>query len=156
LAHPDFLVIGGGIMGISLALETKRRFRDATVVLIEKEPACGMHASGRNSGVLHAGFYYTADSLKARLTVDGNRELTDYCLARGLPINRCGKLVVARSEAELVGLDELARRGMVNGVKLETVNAEEARRLEPRVRTVDRALFSPMTSSGDPVAVVGR
>ncbi|HEX9581929.1 MAG TPA: FAD-dependent oxidoreductase [Gemmatimonadales bacterium] len=152
--HPDFLIIGGGIMGVSLALEVKRRHGDARVVLIEKEPACGLHASGRNSGVLHAGFYYTADSLKARFTADGNRELTEYCLARGLPINRCGKLVVARNQAELGGLDELARRASVNGVRLESISAEDARKIEPRVKTWERALFSPTTSSVDPRAVM--
>ena len=82
--HPDFLIIGGGIIGLNLALQAKARHPGARVVLIEKEDACGTHASGRNSGVLHAGFYYTADSLKARFTRDGNRRLTRYCLDRGL------------------------------------------------------------------------
>ena len=74
----DFLVIGGGIVGLTIALEALRRFDGAEVTLIEKEPACGLHASGRNSGVLHAGFYYSADSLKARLTRDGNHAMTVY------------------------------------------------------------------------------
>jgi L-2-hydroxyglutarate oxidase LhgO len=104
--------------------------------------------------VLHAGFYYTADSLKARLTVDGNREMTAYCEERKLPINRCGKLVVARNQAELAGLDELSRRAGVNGVRLEKVSAEEARQIEPRATTFERALFSPTTSSVDPAAVM--
>lgn len=151
----DFLVIGGGIIGIATALELKRRFSDCAVTVIEKEPRCGLHASGRNSGVLHAGFYYTADSLKARFTRDGNRELTEFCLERGLPINRCGKLVVARNEGELSGLEELLRRGRANGVTLEYLTAEDARRIEPRVKTFERALFSPSTSAVDPKAVLG-
>src|SRR6266853_3835330 len=122
----DFLVVGGGIVGLSIAREWKRRFRDARVALIEKEAECGLHASGRNSGVLHAGFYYAADSLKARFTREGNSQLTSYCAARRLPINRCGKLVVARTPAELVGLAELLRRGRVNGVPLEEVTAAQA------------------------------
>jgi len=150
----DFLVIGGGIIGVSVARELKRRYRDCAVALIEKEPACALHASGRNSGVLHAGFYYTADSLKARFTRDGNRELTAYCEERALPINRCGKLVVAQNEADLPALDELLRRGRANGVPLEAITADEARRIEPRVRTYERALYSPTTSSVDPVRVV--
>lgn len=72
----DFLLIGGGIVAVTLGLEAKRRFPEAEVLLIEKEPACGLHASGRNSGVLHAGFYYSADSLKARLSRVGNGDLT--------------------------------------------------------------------------------
>jgi (S)-2-hydroxyglutarate dehydrogenase len=151
---PDFLVIGGGIIGISVARELRRRHPGAAVTLLEKEPAWGQHASGRNSGVLHAGFYYAADSLKARFTREGNSELTSYCAARGLAINRCGKLVVARTPAEHAGLAELLRRGRVNGVALDEVTAAEARGLEPRVKTCERALFSPTTSSIDPHAVL--
>src|SRR6516164_5035358 len=103
----DFLVVGGGVVGISIARELKRRFGDARIALVEKEPECGLHASGRNSGVIHAGFYYTADSLKAKFTRDGNRLMQEYCDLRGLRVNRCGKLVVARDESELGGLDEL-------------------------------------------------
>jgi L-2-hydroxyglutarate oxidase LhgO len=150
----DFLVIGGGVIGVNLALQAKHRFPDAHVALIEKEANFGAHASGRNSGVLHAGFYYTSDSLKARLTRDGNRQLTDYCEKRGLGINRCGKLVVAKNADELPVLDELMLRARQNGVELQDINEEEAREIEPRVRTCGRALFSPVTSSIDPAEVM--
>jgi len=150
----DVLVIGGGIIGISIARELRRRWPDATVAVLEKEPACGRHASGRNSGVLHAGFYYTADSLKARFTRDGNRALRDYCRERRLPLNECGKLVVAKSEADHPQMDELLRRGARNGVALESITAEEARRIEPRVKTCERAIFSPHTATADPGAVL--
>lgn len=152
--HSDFLVIGGGVIGLSVARELKRRHGDCTVTLIEKEPACALHASGRNSGVLHAGFYYTADSLKARFTRDGNRELTAYCDARGIALNRCGKLVVAQSAADLPALDELLRRGRANGVTIEAISADDAKRIEPRVRTYERALYSPTTSSVDPARLM--
>lgn len=150
----DFLVVGGGIIGINLALELKRRHTDGHVTLIEKEPSWGLHASGRNSGVLHAGFYYTPDSLKARFTREGNRQLTDYCETRGLRVNRCGKLVVAQDPADLAGLDQLLERGRANGVPLEDLSQAEARRIEPRVKTHVRALFSPTTASVDPVQVL--
>jgi len=150
----DFLVIGGGIVGASIARELKRRYATASVTLIDKEAHVGMHASGRNSGVLHAGFYYTADSLKARFTRDGNRELTEYCLANNLDIRQCGKLVVARNEDEDRLLDELAERGRLNGVELEMVSADDAARIEPRARTYSRALYSPNTSSADPGQVI--
>lgn len=150
----DFLVIGGGIVGLTMALEAKRRHPGSRVTLIEKEKHCGLHASGRNSGVLHAGFYYTADSLKARFTREGNRRLTEYCMERGLRINRCGKLVVARHEAELAGLDELLKRGRHNGVVIHEVTEQEARGIEPRVKTYTKALFSPTTSSIDPGQVM--
>ena len=112
-----------------------------------------MHASGRNSGILHAGFYYSADSLKARFSREGNAALTAYCVEKGLRINRCGKLVVAQDESELAGLDELLRRGRVNNVRLEEITEAEAQRIEPRVRTFQRAIFSPTTSAVDPTEV---
>ncbi len=150
----DFLVIGGGVIGINLALEAKRRHPDAEIILIEKESGCGAHASGRNSGVLHAGFYYTADSLKARLTRDGNLRLTEYCAERGLGINRCGKLVLAKNDQELPVLDELLARARHNGVELTEVSEQETREIEPRARFHGRALFSPATATVDPRAVM--
>ncbi len=149
----DYAVIGGGIIGIAIARELKIRFPTKSVVLLEKEADTAEHGSGRNSGVLHAGFYYTADSMKARFCRDGNRALRAYCRARGLPLNQCGKLVVAKRSSELPALDELLRRGLANGVNVEMLSLDEARRIEPRVRTVERALWSPDTASGDPVAV---
>ena len=150
----DFLVVGGGVVGLSLARALGRRHHGARVVVLEKEPRCGEHASGRNSGVLHAGFYYTAESLKARLCRDGNAAMTAYCLERGLRINRCGKLVVAKDASQLAALDELLRRGRMNGVAVEEITAAAAREIEPRVRTHERALWSPTTSSVDPAEVM--
>lgn len=151
---PDILVIGGGIIGTAVARELKQRHTDAQVVVLDKEQTGHAHGSGRNSGVLHAGFYYTADSHKAAFTREGNRRLTEYCLARDLPLNRCGKLVVTRSESQLDQLDELKRRGEVNGVPLEVLTAAQAQAIEPRAKTVERALFSPTTATVDPRAVV--
>ncbi len=150
----DYLIIGGGIVGVTVAIELKRREPRARVTLLEKEPDCGRHASGRNSGVIHAGFYYSADSMKARFCRDGNRRLRAYCRERGLPLNECGKLVVAKDERELAGLDELLRRARANHVKLEMIDEADARRIEPRVKTCQRALWSPTTASADPVAVI--
>src|SRR6266487_760786 len=150
----DFLVVGGGIVGLTLALELKRRHTNSSVTLLEKELACGLHASGRNSGVLHAGFYYSANSLKAQLTRDGNTQLAAYCTERGLPLSRCGKLVVATSAEDLEGLEELQRRGVANGVRLEALSAAEIRRIEPRARTHEWALFSPSTATVAPAVVV--
>ena len=150
----DFLVIGGGVIGINIARNLRSKFPEASVHLLEKETTGSHHASGRNSGVLHAGFYYTADSLKAKFTRDGNKLLAAYCNEKGIPINRCGKLVVAQKEGELTGLDTLMQRGQQNGVELQTVTESEAREIEPCVKTVRRALYSPNTSSVDPVQVV--
>lgn len=151
----DFLVIGGGVVGLTVSVQLRRKWPEATVVIIEKERECGLHASGRNSGVLHAGFYYSADSLKARFTRDGNAALRDFCLEKGLRINECGKLVVARDERELDALDELARRGEANGVAVAMVSDADAKRIEPRVKTFRRAIWSPTTATADPREVIG-
>lgn len=150
----DFLIIGGGLIGINLARSLKKSFRDAKIIVIEKEPTCGWHASGRNSGVLHAGFYYTPDSLKAKFTRLGNEMLTEYCIDKQIPMNKCGKLVVTKNEQDLPSLDELLRRGIQNGVTLEEVSEEEAKKIEPRALTYQRALFSPTTSSVNPKHVI--
>ena len=150
----DFLIIGGGIIGLSVARELKRRFSDTSVTLLEKEESLGLHASGRNSGVIHAGFYYSADSLKAKLTRAGNQAMIAYCESKGIPVNRCGKLVVATQESDLAQLDELLRRGEANQVPLESVSEAEARKIEPRAKTLERAIFSPTTASADPRRVI--
>lgn len=150
----DFAVVGGGVIGMNVASELRRRHPGARVRLVEKEAAPGLHASGRNSGVLHAGFYYTADSLKARFTRTGNALLTAYCDEKGLRLNRCGKLVVARDESDLPGMSELLRRGRANGVPLAEVSEHEARAIEPRVKTFQKALFSPTTATVDPGEVM--
>ena len=150
----DFLIIGGGIIGISIARELKKRYPNASQILIEKEADFGLHASGRNSGVLHAGFYYTADSFKAKFTQKGNQRLTEYCASKNIPVNRCGKLVVAKNEAELSQLDELMARAQANGVSMDSITEKEAKNIEPRVKTFERALFSPTTASVNPSEVV--
>ena len=150
----DFLVIGGGIVGINVARELKDVFPDTRVILIEKEKECGVHASSRNSGVLHAGFYYSPDSLKAKFTRIGNKLLTKYCDSNHIPVNKCGKLVVAKDLSEHVHLDELLKRGKNNGIELEDITEAEALSIEPRVKTSGRAIFSPTTSSVNPHKVM--
>ena len=150
----DFLVIGGGIIGLNIARFLKKKYTDCRVTVIEKEYAVGMHASGRNSGVLHAGFYYTADSLKAKFTKDGNKALSDYCEEKKILINKCGKIVVPLNEREDKLLDILMERGSRNDVKLKEISREEVSEIEPRAYTWNRAIFSPTTSTADPLAVI--
>jgi L-2-hydroxyglutarate oxidase len=155
LQPADFLIVGGGIIGVCIARELRRRFPGKSVTVVEKETDCGLHASGRNSGVIHAGFYYTADSLKARFTRQGNLALRAYCAERKIPVRECGKLVVAQGPHDLPQIDELLRRGAANGVPLEAITEAEAKKIEPRVRTFERAIFSPSTASADPRQVIG-
>lgn len=150
----DFLVVGAGIVGLAIARELNLRHPKAKIIILEKEPHLAEHGSGRNSGVLHAGFYYTADSLKARFTVEGNRMLTEYCQSRGLPLNPCGKVVVARSESEVAGIHELKKRGDKNGSELFLIDEKELSELEPNAKTCKLALWSPKTSTINPVLLM--
>jgi len=150
----DFLVIGGGIVGVTIAIALADKYSDALIVVIDKENAPGLHASGRNSGVLHAGFYYSANSLKARFTQNGNQELTTFCKAKGLALNDCGKLVVAKNEQEDAVLDILLERGLGNGVSLDMLSVDEAKKIDPAVKTWKRALYSPATAVVDPIQVL--
>lgn len=150
----DYLIVGAGILGLSVAKNIVDKNPNAKVVIIDKEKDIGLHASGRNSGVLHAGFYYHPDSLKAKFTRIGNEELTKYCEEKGLRINKCGKVVVARSEEDLKTLYELKRRGDANGVQLYVVDEKELSEIEPNAKTFQKALWSPRTAVVDPKEVI--
>lgn len=150
----DFAVVGAGVVGLALARQLATTHPDASVTVFDKEPALASHASGRNSGVLHAGFSYRPDSLKARLTRSGNVLLHEFCAEHGVPLRRAGKVVVARSPHEAGRLHELLARARANDVPAELVDERGLAELEPLARTVDRALWSPTTSSADPVQVV--
>lgn len=149
----DFLIIGAGIIGLTIARELAGKYPGAGIIVLEKESAVSNHSSGRNSGVLHAGFYYTADSLKARFTVHGNREMKAFCREKGLKLNECGKVVIAKYEDEIELLHELLSRGTRNGVNLRLIDEQELGEIEPRARTVANALYSPDTATIDPVEI---
>ncbi|OGX24363.1 MAG: FAD-dependent oxidoreductase [Omnitrophica WOR_2 bacterium RIFCSPHIGHO2_01_FULL_48_9] len=149
----DYLIIGSGIIGLSIAASLKKIKPSAKLLIVDKEEKVAYHASGRNSGVLHAGFYYTADSLKARFTVAGNKAMKEYCRLKNLPINECGKLVVAQNPDELEKLHELERRGQRNGSNVRLIDEKEASTIEPNVKTYKKALYSPDTASVDPTQI---
>jgi L-2-hydroxyglutarate oxidase LhgO len=150
----DVAVIGGGIVGLALADAWLTRHPGSSVLVLDKEERLAEHASGRNSGVMHAGFYYAPDSLKAQLTRRGNQMLKAFCAERGVPVRETGKVVVTTSAEQLTSLDELYSRGQANGVPLEMVDEAALREIEPLARTHERALWSPSTAVADPVAVV--
>jgi L-2-hydroxyglutarate oxidase len=149
----DLAVVGGGILGLAVARELTGRHAGLRAVVLEREPEPGMHQTGHNSGVVHAGIYYTPGSLKARLCTTGARELYDYCDEHGVPYSRSGKLIVARDASELGRLDELERRGRANGVPgLRRLDSDGLREVEPHARGVS-ALHSPFTGVVDFQAV---
>lgn len=143
----DCVVIGAGVVGLAFARHLALRHRE--VVVLEAEDRIGTGISSRNSEVIHAGIYYPAGSLKARLCVAGNRALYAYCEARNVAHRRCGKLIVATDASEIEALRQLRGRAEANGVlDLQWLDAEAARRLEPRIRCA-AALLSPSTGIVD-------
>jgi (S)-2-hydroxyglutarate dehydrogenase len=141
----DVVVVGAGILGLATARELQARRPGARVAVVDKEAVVGAHQTGHASGVVHRGVYYAPGSLKARLCVEGAERLLRYCDDRGIPILRCGKVVVASTADELSRLEGLYRRSIANGVpRVELIDRERLRELEPNVAGV-KALHSPET-----------
>lgn len=151
----DVAIIGAGIIGLSIAKELKTQFPDLTLALFEKEKTLGIHASGRNSGVLHAGIYYTSDTLKANFCTEGRKETASYCVENKLPIKEMGKVILPLAERDDQVLQTLYQRAVANGVKAEIIDESELKRLEPKAFSVTgKALFSPHTSIIEPMALL--
>jgi L-2-hydroxyglutarate oxidase LhgO len=149
VAQADVGIIGAGILGLATALRLLQAHPGLRVALVEKEPGIARHQTGHNSGVVHAGLYYTPGSLKARLCREGKRDLEAYCQEHGIPIERTGKLVIALDASELPALAAIRERATANEVPgLEEVGPERIRELEPHAAGI-RALWSPSTGIVD-------
>ena len=144
----DLTIIGGGIVGVSCAWHLKRRYPDASIVLVEKETAIARHQTGHNSGVIHAGVYYQPGSLKADFCKRGAAQTLQFCREHGLPFNQCGKLLVATNPLEYDRMTALQDRCIQNGITVERLNAAHLRRLEPNIRGLG-ALKVPATGIAD-------
>ena len=141
----DIAIIGGGIIGLATAMRLTQEHPDRKVAVIEKEPEVAVHQTGHNSGVIHAGIYYAPGSQKANFCSTGGRLLREFCDARGIEYEMCGKLIVAVNESEVPVLEELYRRGTANGAEgLAVIGPEELREHEPHVSGV-KAIWSPNT-----------
>jgi (S)-2-hydroxyglutarate dehydrogenase len=152
-SHHDVIIVGGGIVGLAVALEISRRFPHLRLLLLEKEDRVGRHQSGHNSGVIHSGIYYKPGSLKAKLCVAGAAAMVEFCREHRIPHSTCGKVIVATSQEELQPLEELRRRGEANGVPgVRLVGSAELRELEPNAAGL-AALVVPSTSITDYAAV---
>ena len=131
-----FVIVGGGILGLTVAHRLMTDRPNASVTLIEKEPGWAAHQTGHNSGVIHAGVYYKPGSLKATLCKAGNASIVDFCKEHGLPYEICGKLIVATEESELPRLHNLHERSLANGLPVRLIGPAEAAEYEPRVAAV--------------------
>ncbi len=138
----DVVVVGAGIIGLAAARALRLRHPGVRVVNLDKEDSIGSHQTGHNSGVIHSGVYYRPGSLKATLVASGRSELIRLCQEHGLPLDRCGKIIVATRESELPRLHDLSRRAEANGVRAELIDREAMRRIEPHVEG-HRALHVP-------------
>lgn len=149
----DILIIGCGITGLTIARElTERNFEN--IIIIDKESHIGSHASGRNSGVLHSGVYYSAGSLKARFCVEGNRLMKEYCIENNLPIKNIGKVIVAADEKRLENLYELKKRADHAGAVAKIIDEKQLAEIEPNAFTFEKALFCPDTSVVSPLQIL--
>ncbi|MDO5630266.1 MAG: L-2-hydroxyglutarate oxidase [Paracoccus sp. (in: a-proteobacteria)] len=153
--HPDLVVVGGGILGLATAFEAQQRDPAARVLVLEQEHQLASHQTGRNSGVIHAGVYYPAGSLKARFCREGAEATRAFCDAEDIRHDTCGKLIVATTETEIPRMQALLERARANGIDIAPVSGDEARRLEPNIQ-VTAALISPATGITDFGAIARR
>lgn len=155
--HFDFLVVGGGILGLSIADKLLVAHPTSKIAVLEKEPGLGYHGSGRNSGVLHSGIYYPEKSLKARLCARGAAMLRNFCEEEKLAIDKIGKVILPTSAEDDSTLTLLMTRAKANGVEASLVNEAELKTIEPLCRSASgRAIHVPQCAVVNPIEVLTR
>ena len=153
----DILIVGGGMVGLSIAYQLVKRKISKNIIILEKEREIGLHSSGRNSGVLHAGIYYKPNSLKAKVCISGAKRLASWIEERGLPLYKCGKVIVPQKEDLDYQLDLLLERGKTNGAEVRLIDEKNLRKLIPEAKSsTGRALWSPNTSVVNPIIILQR
>ncbi len=144
----DHIVVGGGIVGLATGMTLLERNPGSSLALLEKESGLGLHQTGHNSGVIHAGIYYTPGSLKAELCRVGAAATKEFCTEHGIPFETCGKLIVATNDLEVGRMNALYDRSIANNVEVERIDAAELKRREPEISGLG-ALFVPSTGIVD-------
>ena len=151
----EFLIIGGGMVGLSIAYQLISRKISKRIIIIDKELDLGLHSSGRNSGVLHAGLYYKPDSLKARVCVKGAKRLKDWIIEHKIPLNKCGKVIVPNKTQLDSQIDLLFERGRANGAEVQIIDELQLKEIVPEaVSATGRAIWSPNTAVVKPIEVI--
>jgi L-2-hydroxyglutarate oxidase LhgO len=150
----DYLIIGAGAIGVATGIALLEENPRLKILIAEKELEIGKHASGRNSGVIHAGFYYSPDSLKAKFCKEGNAELKKLAMKHNIPVKQIGKVVVVRNELESQRLGELFNRGVKNGIEIELLEAKYLKDFEPLAVTFEQFIWSPSTAVSDPISIL--
>ena len=125
----EYVIIGGGIVGLATAMAVGKKYPAARILVLEKEQDLAQHQSGRNSGVIHSGIYYKPGSLKARLAREGNHSMVEFCREHGIKHEVCGKVIVATKPSELPLLDNLFQRGLDHGLVLRGSRLNKSRKL---------------------------
>jgi len=150
----DFLIIGAGIVGLTVAYELTKKFPKSSILILEKENEIGLHASGRNSGVLHSGVYYGADTLKAKVCSKGAKSMMAFADEYRIPYKKNGKVIIAKSEADFKVIDNLIVNAKKNKVKAEKLNSKEIKEIEPYSSPYEYGIYSPDTAVIDSNEVI--
>ncbi len=152
----DFIIVGAGIIGLTVANSLKHRNPSSNILVIEKEPTPGLHASGRNSGILHSGIYYGPGTLKAKVCARGNERMLAFAKEHKIPCNNVGKVIIPVEESDLPTLDKLMANAKHNGVRAEKLTATEIKEIEPYCDPYEVGIYCPDTSIIDSKAVVAK
>jgi L-2-hydroxyglutarate oxidase len=152
----DFVIIGAGIVSLTVTNELLKRQPGVRVAVLEKEAVPGLHASGRNSGVLHSGIYYGSDTLKARVCATGARRMIEFAKAEGIAVNQCGKVILATSDEQLPMVEKLLRNARENDIPAEKIDHQQLRAIEPNAALGPAAIYCPTTAVIDGPAVIKR
>ncbi|MHB8453175.1 MAG: L-2-hydroxyglutarate oxidase [Acidiferrobacterales bacterium] len=150
----DIVVVGSGIVGLTVSAELLKRHPNARLAVLEKDASAGLHASGRNSGVMHCGIYYGSDTLKAKVCAAGAKRMIEFAKNEGIAVNQCGKVILATEEEQLPTVDKLMRNARDNGIQAERIDHQQLGELEPYAAKGPAAIYCPSTAVIDSAAIV--
>jgi L-2-hydroxyglutarate oxidase LhgO len=152
----DYLIIGAGIIGLTISWELKKKHPLSTIVILDKESEVGLHASGRNSGVLHSGIYYGSDTLKAKVCASGAKEMREFAYEHGIDCHKHGKIIIATSKDDLPTIEKLLTNADNNNINAKRLNEQEIKEIEPYATPYKVGIYSPDTAVVDSKSIVDK